>query len=69
MPLICFYPMSKSRGEKRNWYALPFEERKKLMGGHGTTGRQVRRPRPAADHQLAPASTTGNGASPFSPAT
>jgi hydrogen peroxide-dependent heme synthase len=40
MPLICFYPMSKSRGERLNWYALPFEERKKLMGGHGTTGRK-----------------------------
>jgi chlorite dismutase len=40
MPIICFYPMSKARGETHNWYALPFEERKKLMGGHGTTGRK-----------------------------
>lgn len=40
MPVICFYPMSKLRGEQRNWYALPFEERKKLMGGHGATGRK-----------------------------
>jgi len=40
MPLVCFYPMSKSRGDKHNWYALPFEERKRLMGGHGTTGRK-----------------------------
>lgn len=40
MPVICFYPMSKLRGERRNWYALPFEERKKLMGGHGATGRK-----------------------------
>jgi chlorite dismutase len=40
MPLVCFYPMSKQRGEQRNWYALPFEERKKLMGGHGATGRK-----------------------------
>ena len=40
MPVICFYPMSKLRGEERTWYALPFEERKKLMGGHGTTGRK-----------------------------
>ncbi|MDX2168205.1 MAG: chlorite dismutase family protein [Deltaproteobacteria bacterium] len=40
MSLVCFYPMSKSRGETRNWYALPFEERKRLMAGHGTTGRK-----------------------------
>jgi len=40
MPLVCFYPMSKARGDKHNWYALPFETRKKLMGGHGTTGRK-----------------------------
>jgi chlorite dismutase len=40
MPMICFYPMSKARGETRNWYTLPFEERKKLMGGHGATGRK-----------------------------
>jgi len=39
MPLVCFYPMSKARGETRNWYALPFEERKRLMAGHGATGR------------------------------
>jgi len=39
-PVICFYPMSKARGETRNWYALPFEERKKLMGGHATAGRR-----------------------------
>jgi len=40
MSIVCFYPMSKARGEQRNWYALPFEERKKLMSGHGTTGRK-----------------------------
>jgi peroxiredoxin len=40
MPVICFYPMSKARGEQRNWYALPFDERKKLMGGHADTGRR-----------------------------
>ena len=28
MSVICFYPMSKARGETRNWYTLPFEERK-----------------------------------------
>lgn len=40
LPVICFYPMSKARGETRNWYTLPFEERKTLMGGHGATGRK-----------------------------
>lgn len=40
MPVICFYPMNKARGETRNWYTLPFEERKKLMVGHGETGRR-----------------------------
>jgi len=39
-PVICFYPMSKRRGEIKNWYALPFEERKRLMGGHARTGRR-----------------------------
>ncbi|MCH7225224.1 hydrogen peroxide-dependent heme synthase [Haloferula sp. A504] len=38
-PAICFYPMSKRREGKDNWYSLPFEERKKLMGGHARTGR------------------------------
>lgn len=39
-PVICFYPMSKRRGEARNWYSLGFEERKRLMGGHARVGRQ-----------------------------
>jgi chlorite dismutase len=38
--VMCFYPMSKRRGGAgQNWYALPFEERKKLMGGHAKVGR------------------------------
>jgi len=36
---FCFYPMSKRRGEQFNWYALPFDDRKELMMGHGATGR------------------------------
>jgi chlorite dismutase len=40
MPVICFYPMSKARDETRNWYTLDFEQRKKLMIGHGETGRK-----------------------------
>jgi hydrogen peroxide-dependent heme synthase len=36
---FCFYPMSKRRGEEFNWFALPFDQRKDLMLGHGATGR------------------------------
>jgi len=36
---ICFYPMSKRREPDANWYALPFDERKQLMGGHARVGR------------------------------
>jgi peroxiredoxin len=39
-PIVCFYNMSKRRGEERNWYSLPFEDRRKLMLGHGAVGRQ-----------------------------
>lgn len=37
---ICFYPMSKARGEVNNWYALGYEERERLMFEHGTSGRK-----------------------------
>jgi chlorite dismutase len=40
---ICFYPMSKRRGGPApggdNWYALDFDERKRLMAGHARVGR------------------------------
>jgi peroxiredoxin len=39
-PVVCFYNMSKRRGEKRNWYALPYDERRKLMKGHAAVGRE-----------------------------
>ncbi|MGZ5006037.1 MAG: chlorite dismutase family protein, partial [Chthoniobacterales bacterium] len=39
-PVVCFYNMNKRRGEQRNWYSLPFEDRRKLMLGHGAVGRQ-----------------------------
>jgi hydrogen peroxide-dependent heme synthase len=39
-PVVCFYNMSKRRGEERNWYALPFDERRRLMGGHAKVGRE-----------------------------
>lgn len=40
MPAFCFYPMSKRRGDLHNWYALPFEDRRNLMIGHGRVGRR-----------------------------
>lgn len=40
MPLIGFYPMGKARDVGRNWYTLPFAERRQLMGGHAATGRK-----------------------------
>jgi peroxiredoxin len=39
-PIVCFYNMSKRRGEHRNWYALPYEERRNLMKGHANVGRR-----------------------------
>lgn len=39
-PVVCFYNMGKRRGEERNWYALPYEERRKMMKGHAVVGRQ-----------------------------
>ena len=39
-PVVCFYNMSKRRGEQRNWYALPYDERRKLMKGHAAVGRE-----------------------------
>ena len=36
--LICFYPMAKRRTEGANWYALPFDDRRRLMGGHARVG-------------------------------
>jgi hydrogen peroxide-dependent heme synthase len=39
-PVVCFYPMSKRRGEQQNWYALPFTDRKRLMAGHAQVGRR-----------------------------
>jgi chlorite dismutase len=37
---ICFYPMNKRRGEGRNWYLLPFEERQRMMRDHGKVARR-----------------------------
>jgi len=39
-PVVCFYNMTKRRGEQRNWYSLPYEERRTLMAGHARVGRE-----------------------------
>ena len=37
---ICFYPMDRRRGEDKNWYMLPIEERARQMNEHGLVGRR-----------------------------
>ena len=37
---ICFYPMDRRRGEDKNWYTLPLEERQRQMHEHGMIGRR-----------------------------
>jgi hydrogen peroxide-dependent heme synthase len=37
---ICFYPMDRKRGEDKNWYTLPMEERQRQMNEHGLVGRR-----------------------------
>jgi len=36
----CFYPMDRRRGEDKNWYSLPLEQRAALMHEHGMVGRR-----------------------------
>ena len=36
---VCFYPMNKKRGERVNWYGLPYQERARMMLEHGKIGR------------------------------
>jgi hydrogen peroxide-dependent heme synthase len=37
---ICFYPMDRRRGEDKNWYSIPIEERGRQMNEHGLIGRR-----------------------------
>jgi chlorite dismutase len=37
---LCFYPMDRRRGEEKNWYQLPIEERQRQMEAHGMVGRK-----------------------------
>lgn len=36
----CFYPMDRRRGEQKNWYQLPMDDRQRLMHEHGLVGRR-----------------------------
>lgn len=36
---LCFYPMDRRRGESKNWYQLPLDERARMMDLHGKIGR------------------------------
>ncbi len=37
---LCFYPMNRRRGEQKNWYKLPMEERARQLEEHGRVGRR-----------------------------
>jgi chlorite dismutase len=37
---LCFYPMDRKRGDNKNWYMLPIEERQRQMEEHGMIGRR-----------------------------
>jgi hydrogen peroxide-dependent heme synthase len=37
---VCFYPMDRRRGEHKNWYMLPIQERQRQMHEHGMVGRR-----------------------------
>ena len=37
---VSFYPMDRKRGEGKNWYTLPIEERQRQMDLHGKIGRR-----------------------------
>jgi chlorite dismutase len=36
---VCFYPMNKRRGERKNWYSEAFDARASMMREHGMIGR------------------------------
>ena len=36
---VCFYPMSRRRGEHKNWYVESMEDRSRMMFDHGRIGR------------------------------
>src|SRR5260221_11797824 len=39
---ICFYPMDRRRGEDKNWYSLPIEERQRQRSEERRVGKECR---------------------------
>src|SRR6266536_3382580 len=39
-PVVCFYNMSKRRGDQRNWHSLPSHGPSELTRGHAAVGRE-----------------------------
>jgi chlorite dismutase len=37
---LCFYPMDRKRGEEKNFYTVPIDERGRMMREHGLVGRR-----------------------------
>ena len=37
---LCFYPMDRRRGEAKNWYRIPMNDRQRMMRDHGMIGRR-----------------------------
>jgi peroxiredoxin len=37
---LCFYPMDRRRGEEKNWYQVPMNDRQRMMREHGMIGRR-----------------------------
>lgn len=37
---VCFYPMDRRRGEQKNWYMEPMNNRASMMNEHGMIGRR-----------------------------
>jgi len=55
------------RGEDKNWYTLPIEERARQMGEHGMVGRRYAGEVQADHHRLDRLRRLGMGVSTFSP--
>ncbi len=51
-PVVCFYNMTKRRGEEHNWYSLPFEERRDADGRTRARWPPIRRESETAHHRL-----------------
>ena len=64
-PVVCFYNMTKRRGEHRNWYALPFEDRRELMLGHASGRTAIRGQGEATDYRIVRTRRRRMGRDPF----